>query len=96
MEVRVGGIWEYVMRGPDGTDYPSKRVYRVVEKPKLQRCRRRSPFEESTGRTEVPLRMRFPSTDALEHAKERGAEQGGNEGFARLDYPLSNLTRRTL
>jgi uncharacterized protein YndB with AHSA1/START domain len=33
MDVRVGGKWNLTMHGPDGTDYPNEKVYRVVEKP---------------------------------------------------------------
>jgi uncharacterized protein YndB with AHSA1/START domain len=35
MDVRPGGAWRIVMRGPDGADYPLKGVYREVIKPKL-------------------------------------------------------------
>jgi uncharacterized protein YndB with AHSA1/START domain len=27
MDVRPGGVWRFVMHGPDGTDYPNKIVY---------------------------------------------------------------------
>jgi len=30
MEVRPGGIWELIMHGPDGTDYPNKSIFREV------------------------------------------------------------------
>src|ERR1044072_4524095 len=29
----VGGEWEFVMHGPDGTDYPNKHTYIEVVKP---------------------------------------------------------------
>lgn len=35
MDVRPGGAWRIVMRGPDGADYPLKGVYREVVKPRL-------------------------------------------------------------
>jgi len=30
LDVRVGGAWRIVMRGPDGTDYPVKGIYREI------------------------------------------------------------------
>src|ERR1700691_6347537 len=33
MDVRPGGIWRLVMRGPDGTDYKNKIVFLEVVKP---------------------------------------------------------------
>jgi uncharacterized protein YndB with AHSA1/START domain len=33
LDVRVGGAWRIVMRGPDGAEYPGRGVYREVVKP---------------------------------------------------------------
>ena len=33
MDVRPGGVWRFVMHGPDGVDYPNKIVYREVVRP---------------------------------------------------------------
>src|ERR1700736_566480 len=33
MDVRPGGIWQHVMHGPDGTDYPNRSVFKEVVKP---------------------------------------------------------------
>src|SRR6185295_4920270 len=33
MEVKPGGEWEFVMHGPDGTDYKNKHIYKEVIKP---------------------------------------------------------------
>ena len=104
IDVKVGGIWDYVMHGPDGTDYPNKSIFRVVEKPKRLEfsnvggyvddqhltCEMRVAFTESNGKTEVTLRMLFPSSKALEHAKDHGAARGGSEAFTRLHDLLTN------
>ncbi len=101
MEAEVGGVWDYVMHGPDGTDYPGRSVYIAVEKPERLifnnvggkagdphlTCRMTVTFEETDGKTKLKLRMFFPSMDAVEHAIESGVEQGGHETLARLgDY----------
>lgn len=98
MEVKVGGIWDYVMHGPDGTDYPSRSVYTEIEKPERLAfsnvggkaddphltCQMYVTFEETDGKTKLTLRMLFPSADAAERAKELGAEVGGHESLDRL------------
>jgi uncharacterized protein YndB with AHSA1/START domain len=33
LDVRVGGAWRIVMRGPDGVEYPGRGVYREIVKP---------------------------------------------------------------
>ncbi len=33
MDVRPGGIWQFVMHGPDGTDYPNRSVFKEVNRP---------------------------------------------------------------
>jgi uncharacterized protein YndB with AHSA1/START domain len=33
LDVRVGGAWRIVMRGPDGTEHPAKGVYREIVEP---------------------------------------------------------------
>jgi uncharacterized protein YndB with AHSA1/START domain len=33
MHVEVGGVWRFIMHGPDGTDYPNRIVYREIVKP---------------------------------------------------------------
>ncbi len=48
MEVKVGGIWDYVMHGPDGTDYPNKSVYTEIERPE------RLAFSNVGGRADDP------------------------------------------
>ena len=98
MEVRVGGAWDYVMHGPDGTDYPGRGVYTEVERPKRLAfshvggkaddphltCRMCVTFEERDGKTRLTLRMIFPSAAAAGHARALGADPGGHESLARL------------
>lgn len=32
-ELRPGGVWRFVMHGPDGTDYPNESIFREVVAP---------------------------------------------------------------
>ena len=33
MDVRPGGVWEFIMHGPDRTDYKNKHIYKEVVEP---------------------------------------------------------------
>ena len=33
MDVRPGGVWRFIMHGPDGTDYKNRIVYTEVSPP---------------------------------------------------------------
>ena len=35
MSVKPGGVWRFIMHGPDGNDYPNKIVFKEVVKPSL-------------------------------------------------------------
>lgn len=103
MEFEVGGVWDYVMHGPDGTDYPGRGVYREIAEPAYLAfshvggraedphltCEFSVTFEEVDGGTELTLRMIFPSVAAAEHARELGAGEGGVESLERLAAALS-------
>lgn len=107
MAVEVGGVWDYVMHGPDGTDYPGRSVYTEVVRPERLvfsniggradephlTCEMTVTFEETGGKTTLTLRMVFPSADAAGRARELGAEEGGHESFERLAGLLRDAER---
>jgi uncharacterized protein YndB with AHSA1/START domain len=33
MEVKPGGVWDFIMHGPDGTDYKNKNIFKEIVKP---------------------------------------------------------------
>lgn len=98
MEVKVGGVWDYILHGPDGTDYPNRAVFEEVDPPKRLvffntgghvsdghlTCRMIVTFDGQDTHTLVTLRMQFDSSKSLSQSKARGAEQGGMESFLRL------------
>jgi len=58
MEVKPGGVWDFIMHGPDGTDYKNKSVYKEIIKPERIVFEHLSPkftatitFEEKNGKT---------------------------------------------
>src|SRR5262249_35401620 len=77
MDVRTGGLWRLIMRGPDGTDYPNKMIYREVVSnerlvytntaegvPGAQEFTATATFKPQDGKTSVTVRMIFRTAEA--------------------------------
>jgi len=105
-EFGVGGVWDYTMHGPDGTDYPNWIEWREIARPErivaLHGSRADDPeafvstftFVERDGATELTLRGVFP-TKALRdlHVKEFGAIEGAEQTLGRLAAYLESTGR---
>lgn len=104
MDVRPGGVWRHTMHGPDGTDYPNESVFTEVVKPERivfshGGGRKGDPgaqfeatwtFEAKDDKTEVTIRMIFPSAAARDHVvKSYGAIEGGRQTLGRLADELA-------
>lgn len=100
MDVRPGGRWEFVMRGPDGTDYPNTIVYDEVTPP-LRLLFTHGPepefkvtitFDSFAGSTIVGWRMAFDSAEARDkNIEEAGAIEGSTQTMNRLEAHLAAL-----
>jgi len=93
MEFRPGGIWEFVMHGPDGTDYPNVNEFVEIVKPeKIVLKHGHEPvffmtvtFEEIGNKTRLTLRNRFESAEVFDMAvKKYGAAEGLKQNVDRL------------
>jgi len=94
MDVRPGAMWRYVMHGPDGVDYENEVAYDVIDEPELlvfshlgdaAPHQTRVTFTEVGGKTEVIVRMVFPSEAELKRVVEKyGAVEGLKQTLARL------------
>jgi uncharacterized protein YndB with AHSA1/START domain len=107
MDVRPGGVWQLVMRGPDGTAYPNRHIFKEVTKPErivfnLSGRRENGPgvdavatwtFETvASGETRVTIRMVFSSAAERDFTvKEFGAIEGGKQTLARLSEHLPTM-----
>ena len=103
-EFSEGGVWEFTMHGPDGTDYPNWIQWMEIRPPEVIVLRHgEGPddpeqfsstfiFEEGTDATRVTLRSEF-KTKALRDraAEEYGAIEGANQT---LDSLATYLTGR--
>ena len=97
MDVRPGGVWRFIMHGPDGKDYQNKVVYVEVKKPERliydhvsgPLFRMTVTFAEQVGKTRVTARMVF-ETAALRNkvAAEFHAVEGLNQTLDRLGEEL--------
>lgn len=96
-QLQVGGTWDYVMHGPDGTDWPNfTRYHEVVPESRLvydhgatsadaaPMFRVTAAFRAVSDETELDLRMAFPSADAAAQARGFIKAVGGNGTWDRL------------
>src|SRR5260370_100225 len=81
-EFRVGGEWDFVMHGPDGTDYPEWITWREIVPPErialLHGESRDDPnafqsvlaFEPAGGQTRIVMRAGVPTKELRDEAGE--------------------------
>lgn len=95
MNVKPGGIWRFIMHGPDGTDYPNKIVFREVVKPSLltydhgwdvedfnndpRKFEVTVTFEAKGKTTELTMKMVFKSKEARNQVVEKYGAVEGNK-----------------
>lgn len=104
ISVRPGGIWRFVMHGPDGRDYANKIVFEEVVKPERlvfshpgdegERAEFRTTvtFEDYAGKTHLTMRMLFPTTEERDRIiREYGALEGAKQTFERLAEELAKI-----
>jgi uncharacterized protein YndB with AHSA1/START domain len=105
-DFRPGGIWRFVMHGPDGCDYqnritfdeivpPERIVYRHGGGDDVEPVQFRTTvmLEDLGGRTRVTWRGEFPSAAERNRViKEYGADKGLEQCMARLaDFIAANV-----
>jgi len=101
MDVRPGGVWEFVMHGPDGRDYLNRIVYvEVVEPERIvydhvtgPLFRATATFEDENGKTRLTLRAIFETAELRNRvAEEFGAVEGMHQTLDRLGEHLPTIT----
>lgn len=98
MDVRPGGVWSFVLHGPDGRDYPNRSIYREVVRPeRLAFTHVSGPlfefevtFTDRGGTTEVTARMVFATGELRDRViREFGAADGLTQNFEKLAEHLA-------
>jgi uncharacterized protein YndB with AHSA1/START domain len=105
MDVRAGGSWRFVMRGPDGSESGFRGTYREVAPPEriVQTFEWEgmpghvavdtATFEDLGDRTKVTTVSLFHTTEERDGMLASGMEGGLNETYARLDEVLARRSR---
>jgi uncharacterized protein YndB with AHSA1/START domain len=106
MDFRPGGVWRFVMHGPDGRDYDNRITYDEIVKPERLvyhhgggedvepvQFKVSVVFEDLGGKTKLIMRMDFPSAAERDRViKEYGADKGLVQTLARLNDYLTKPT----
>jgi uncharacterized protein YndB with AHSA1/START domain len=104
-EFKPGGVWRFVMHGPDGRDYENRVTFdRIVKPERLEyhhgggddvepvQFRTIVTFEDLGGKTKVTLRGTFPSAEERARViREYGADKGLEQTLARLDEYVGTM-----
>ncbi len=103
MDVRPGGVWSFIMHGPDGTDYPNRVEFIEVKEPELlvyihgdesepDQFHVTVTMEEEDGKTRLSMRSLFKTKERRDFVVEKyGATEGMNQTLGRLDAHLVTM-----
>jgi uncharacterized protein YndB with AHSA1/START domain len=105
-EFRVGGEWDFVMHGPDGTDYQEWITWTEISPPErialLHGESRDDPnafesvltFEPNGAATRIEMRTVFPTKDLRDEAVEKyHAIEGGQQTLSSLAGYVTEIAR---
>jgi len=102
IDVRPGGVWRFIMHGPDGVDYPNKIVYLEIARPdrlvydhgdegKPGYFRVTVTFADQDGKTLLTMRSLFTTRAERDEVVTRyHAIEGGNQTLDRFGEHLAN------
>ena len=106
-EFRVGGVWDFVMHGPDGTDYPEWISWTEITPPErialLHGEFRGDPdafesvltFEPEGAATRIEMRTVFRTAELRDRAVEQyHAIEGGRQTLANLAAYVTEVGRK--
>jgi uncharacterized protein YndB with AHSA1/START domain len=106
-DFRPGGVWHFVMHGPDGRDYdnfitfdeispPDRIAYRHGNRDEAEPIAFKMvvTFEDMGGKTRLTMHADFPSAAARDHViREHGADKGQEETLGRLAGYVQELAK---
>ena len=106
-EFRVGGEWDFVMHGPDGTDYQELIFWTEIAPPErialLHGASRGDPdafesvltFAPDGGATRIEMRTVFPTKELRDQAVEKyHAIEGGRQTLSKLATYVTEIVRK--
>ena len=109
-DFRPGGVWRFVMHGPDGRDYQNRITFEEIVPPQRivyrhgggddvepVRFTQTIVFDDLGGRTRVTWRSDFPSAAERDRViKEHGADKGLTQTMARLAEFVSAVIKNRI
>ena len=104
-DFKPGGVWRFVMHGPDGRDYENRITFDEIVKPERiayhhgggddvepVQFRTTVTFDDLGAKTRVTLRGVFPSAEERARViREYGADKGLTQTLARLGEYVEGL-----
>jgi uncharacterized protein YndB with AHSA1/START domain len=103
MDVRPGGVWEFLQRDQDGNEYAFHGVYQEIEPPEREVhtfefvgmpghvILEKSLFEEFEGKTKLTVTDLFQTVEDREGMFNSGMKEGATESMDRLEELLKKL-----
>lgn len=102
IDLRVGGSWRFVWRGPDGFEFGMSGVYLEIDAPeRLVSTESMDGFPgetqsvlvltEQDGKTTITNTVVYPSKEVRDTLLESGMKDGVAEGYDRLEARLGQL-----
>lgn len=99
IDLRVGGTWRFVLRGPDGQEMELTGVYKEVKPPEklVSTSSWGAPWPETLdtllltergGKTTITQTILYPSKAARDAALQTGMKEGMSVGLDRLERYL--------
>lgn len=95
-EFRPGGVWDFVMHGPDGSDVPNRLKFKEISEPEHVvyenqpnaahpgGFRNTFTLEERDGGTLVTMRMVFPTMEERDEPVKHGVIEASKQTLDRL------------
>jgi uncharacterized protein YndB with AHSA1/START domain len=106
-EFRIGGEWDFVMHGPDGTDYQEWISWTEIARPeRIVLLHGESPgdpnafesvltFAPEGTVTRIEMRTLFPTKELRDKAVEKyHAIEGGQQTLSKLDAYVTEIIRK--
>ena len=97
VDLRVGGAWRFVVRGPDGTEMGMHGTYREIQRPERSVHTEifddyaaagesvvTSTFAEQGGSTTLTAIVEYPSREVRDAVLATGMEHGAAESYDKL------------
>ena len=105
VDLRVGGKYRYVLKGPQGEEMGFGGIYRELVRPELMasteifdqdwtggETQSSTRFDEASARTKVTVTILYTSKEARDGAIATGMAEGMESGFQNLDALLVEMT----